>query len=172
MRPAGAGGFNEGRAYFFELPSKISQDWINSIRTASRTLKQAKARQLTPFDRMRVRVRKFYHAKVVSGFFMLLIALNFVTGILESEVRPAKDSALKTTLEILDYSFVSIFSVELALNVFVNWKDDFVNDSWNWFDAFIVFGTIQIALAQRGRSCFASAYLCKRLRRKKCLYLP
>lgn len=71
----------------------------------------------------------------------MLIALNFCTGVLESELRPSAGSPMMKILEILDYIFVSIFTVELGLNIFVNWKDEFMEDRWNWFDALIVLGT-------------------------------
>jgi hypothetical protein len=81
-------GFNEGRVYFFEATGEEASEWISTIKNTLKAKRSELAQQLTAVQRFRDKVRNFYLSSPSTTFFMSMIALNFVVGIVESETRP------------------------------------------------------------------------------------
>ena len=96
------------------------------------------AQQLHPIQKYRAAARKLYASAPVNNFFMALIILNFAAGLAESEVRPEPGSQLLVMFQVFDYCFVTAFTIELVINLFGTWREDFIEDKWNFFDTFIV----------------------------------
>ena len=82
-------GFNEGRVYFLKANSRENaSEWVSSIKTATKMILTGLAQELTTVERFRLKVREYYVSSPATSFFMILIGLNFVVSILESETRP------------------------------------------------------------------------------------
>ena len=134
------GAFNEGRTYFLEAEAVTAAEWVVAIKGAVKKNISQLTLELKAIERFRIVIRDFYYSPPVTFFFMLLIALNFFAGVLESEFLPEPGSGLLKIFQMLDYSFVTIFTVELGLNLISNWYYDFVDDRWNLFDLLVVLG--------------------------------
>eukprot|EP00961_Rhodomonas_salina_P228264 3085458-Rhodomonas_salina.3 len=56
---------------------------------------------------------------------------NFVSSIVEAEMNPKLGTKENIVLQTIDYCFTGIFTLELALNMFVHWWKPFVEDGWS-----------------------------------------
>ena len=82
-------GFNEGRVYFLKANSRRNaSEWVSSIKTATKMKLTGLAQERTTVERFRLKVREYYVSSPATVFFMIMIGLNFVVGILESETLP------------------------------------------------------------------------------------
>lgn len=82
-------GFNEGRMYFLNAVSRENaSEWVSSIKTATKMKLTGLAQDLTTLERFRLKVREYYVSSPATGFFMIMIGVNFVVAILEAETRP------------------------------------------------------------------------------------
>lgn len=81
----------------------------------------------------------FYASRSVQTFFAAVVALNFLVSILEKSL-PEDHSTSETqqVFWLLELTFVSIFSLELLLNMSANLVTRFTRDPWNIFDSFVV----------------------------------
>ncbi len=66
-------------------------------------------------------------------------------SVAEAQIDPARlqlpdgsPSFIKRTLDLLNVSFTVIFTFELLANLFSNWLQPFLSNSWSVFDAIIV----------------------------------
>lgn len=65
-----------------------------------------------------------------------LIMANFLVNIFEAQVH--ETPVTLRLFDAVDLVFTSVFTFELAINLFATLVYEFVNDPWNWFDVVVV----------------------------------
>ena len=126
------GGFNSGRTYILRASSPDAcRSWILAIEEARmKELKRINSMYGT-LARMRFQCKEIYESDTVQFSVGFIIFLNFLCSVLNYELLPQPGSHLDNLFNIFEIVFLSIFSVELALNMFANWFFPFVTDGWN-----------------------------------------
>jgi len=133
-----AAGFHHGRKFIFRCRSKRdSQQWSYAIRHQmnKNVLSASKMQQ---FQRLREIVRKMIVSGPFQLFVALLILLNFLVSVFETEYHPSRDSYIGQLLDNFDIVFTAIFAVECALNMIGFWFWEWFSDAWNVFDLLVV----------------------------------
>lgn len=102
------------------------------------------------FRRSRTFVRHHFRSLNVQISVAMLLIANFFLNAWEAqlegtlELEDGSPSPMAVTFHKLDITFTAIFTVELSLNLYAHWMQEFITDGWCIFD-FIVVATSLIA---------------------------
>eukprot|EP00960_Hanusia_phi_P037328 752875-Hanusia_phi.AAC.1 len=126
------GGFNSGRTYILRASSpEVCKSWILAIEEARlKELKRINSMYGT-IARVRLKCKRFYDSDAVQFSIGFIIFLNFLCSVLNYELLPQPGSHLDHLFNTFEIAFLSIFAVELALNMFAHWFVPFFTDGWN-----------------------------------------
>jgi len=131
-------GFNAGRKFVFRCNSKRDcRNWTREIRENIKLL----LRSSTFGERAeyyRQVLRKMVNSAPFQCLVALLIVVNFVLSVVDTELRPTPISQLGRVFEDLEIVFTILFTIEVILNFTANFFWDWFRDTWNIFDAAIV----------------------------------
>lgn len=113
-------------------------EWVGHLRTGWQNAIQA-ARQKDPaIERLRYHVRAVFNSRPVAMLRFLVILAAFTASVVAEELKNPDDNSHGPIIESLQFSFTVFFCLELMVNAFAHWRDEFLADRWNWFDTIIV----------------------------------
>ena len=152
-------GHNAGRKYCLRVGADTA-DFAALLAKLRSLVAQAKREALgqtwgAKFHRSRCLVKLMFVSNTWQILVSLLILANFMANALECQYKlslvndDGTPTAFGQTLIYLDKFFTWVFTLELLLNLYAHWKDEFVKDGWNNFDLFVV-ATGHIALLLPG----------------------
>ena len=128
------GGFNGGRTLSLRVDSEASmQEWVTVLRAQVHKAKAAaEHRQYdSSFLRSRARAQQMYNDPRVQALFATVIAVSFISSLVEAEVLPEPESVLAHVLWLLEFGFAVIFSAELLINLYGSWMRAFLTNPWS-----------------------------------------
>eukprot|EP00961_Rhodomonas_salina_P080510 1083277-Rhodomonas_salina.1 len=134
-------GHNSGRTYRLKADSaEACHDWVADIQKLSKEASAKRMLEELPgsLDRARMLATIFYMSDYTQMFIASLIILNFILNAASSEILPEDGTHLAMIFEDVEIAFTAIFTLELIINLFVNWWKPFFNDSWNVFDLLVI----------------------------------
>ena len=141
-------GFHRGRKFVFRCSrKKDSQQWSLNIQhqISQNALSASKMQQ---FQRFREIVRRLVDSGPFQILVALLILLNFVVSVFDTEYNPPDDSFMGQLLGDLDNVFTAVFAVECAMNMVGHWFWVWASDTWNIFDLVVVVVSIAADVSQ------------------------
>jgi hypothetical protein len=141
-------GFRRERKFVFRCSrKKDSQHWSFAIRhQISRNALAAS--KVQKFQRFRDLVRLLVDSGPFQIFVALLILLNFLVSVFDTEYHPPPDSFTGQLLDDFDIVFTSLFAVECAMNMVGHYFWVWASDTWNIFDLVVVVASIVADLSQ------------------------
>ena len=121
-------------------------DFVKWLRVLASNAKQRHQSQAlsAKFARSRVYVRALFDwvpFQVVVG---VILVVNFGSEVFKNQRQDmlvediGNRTPLSAKLDIVDTSFLVIFTTELFLNIYARWMRDFLSDGWCCFDALVI----------------------------------
>ena len=101
------GGRNSGRSYYFGVESEARRnEWVNAMNEAILAAKRRLQKlRLSKLDIFRARCREIYKSDVLQCFVAVLIAVNFITNIIQNETLPLPGTPEERLFNQLDLIF-------------------------------------------------------------------
>jgi hypothetical protein len=141
-------GNNAGRRYCLRLDGN-SVDFAGFLDQLRSLIAKAKLAALdhswpAKFRRSRIRVKEIFRSSAVQVAVSMFIFANFLANAFESQYKASlvRDDGTPTpvghALINLDLFFTWVFTLELLMNIYAHWREEFVSDNWNIFDLFVV----------------------------------
>ena len=130
-----------GRMYYFRAGDDAECDsWITDIRQAVQEAEEAlhESLNLSRTQRLRIQVQTIYDTDKTQMFTSLILLINFVFSISQTELDLKESSTTAALFDIIEMCFTGIYVVELLANIFGHWFRPFISSAWNWFDLIIV----------------------------------
>lgn len=130
-----------GTRYVFRVENEEEcTEWVEALNKAVQSVRlrleraqlgswQAKAKKL---------LVPMHESKAFQVIMVLLISTNFVVNLAEAQFLPPPGSREATIYWILDIVFTALFTIELCINLYVNWWREFVSNGWSVFDLVVV----------------------------------
>ena len=134
-------GYHKGRHFVFMASSIGEMEvWVASIVRVLRYNmgRDTSYQKMSRLDEARRYIRWMYLGDRCQLFVAVLIVLNFILNILDTQLLAEEGSAEENFLIFADTVFSYTFAVELLMNLFATWMAEFVKDPWNWFDTLVV----------------------------------
>jgi hypothetical protein len=119
------------------------------VKTLSELVRRAKRRRqgeslFTQFGRSRLVVRALFAWTPFQTTVGGLLVANFAFSAMEAQagdnltLEDGSPSQIAKALAFSDNFFISIFTIELVLNLYAHWMRDFISDPWCCFDFLVV----------------------------------
>ncbi|EKX36094.1 hypothetical protein GUITHDRAFT_117764 [Guillardia theta CCMP2712] len=175
-------GLNQGRS--FPLRFHTEAQLLECYQKVSNQMNEMKLHDtlFSSFTKFRLFMRRMYQSEAFQLLFGFSIGAIFFLNCVQAELTPSSDSVASTVFNVTDIIFTAIFTFELALNIFVNWKGKygmkFWLNGWNIFDTVIVIvSLLSLALPKvpafttlRMLRVFRAAQLFKRMRHLRVIF--
>eukprot|EP00960_Hanusia_phi_P027932 747115-Hanusia_phi.AAC.2 len=175
-------GVNQGRS--FPLRFHTEAEMFECYQKVSNQINECKLHDklFSSFSKVRQLMRRMYQSEAFQLLFGFSIGAIFFLNCVQAELTPSSDSAAATLFNLTDIIFTAIFTFELVLNIFVNWKGKygikFWLNGWNIFDTVIVIvSLLSLALPKvpafttlRMLRVFRAAQLFKRLKHLRVIF--
>jgi len=137
--------------YVFEVPTRQGREWVDRIKKAVNEAKQhakivafRETYGTSNLDSLRARVRLVHESDRFQGVLAFVIISGLIIDIVEAQMRPEGSEDLFLFF-MIDIVITSLFTLELAINLFGNSNNSFrpfFSRFWNWFDSLIVVTSI------------------------------
>ena len=127
-------GYHKGRHFVFMASSIGEMEvWVASIVRVLRYNmgRDTSYQKMSRLDEARRYIRWMYLGDRCQLFVAVLIVLNFILNILDTQLLAEEGSAEENFLILADTVFSYTFAVELLMNLFATWMAEFVKDPWN-----------------------------------------
>jgi hypothetical protein len=127
-------GCNSGRRYQMRCRCEGDQaEWVAHIRNAwQEALAEQNAESvgywLRCFRAVKQAATSCYGSREFKILLVLILAANFIMLMVTAQIQPAPDTPAAGAIDRLEYTFTSVFTAELLLNMFVNWFRPFIGD--------------------------------------------
>ena len=150
-------GHNSGRTYVCRPDPEEFDMWLNDLQKLCQAAKivQEKARREVEYagsrlSRFRAKVLRLYESMHSQTFFATVLIACFAIDVWEAQVLPADGTSAAAMFDLLDIVFTSIFTFELAVNLFsrsAHFFKAFYQDAWNILDLVIVTISLTVVFA-------------------------
>ena len=126
------------RSYFVRVPAEFESDsWIDEVNTCLKSTLREHANQDSWLKQRQQNAREVHSNHNVRCVIAFAILLDFLSCVFNSEFLPGPDTPLYHFFEVCDIILCIFFSLELALNMFGNWRHilgtPFLGRISNWF---------------------------------------
>ena len=111
--------------------------WIDCIKSCLKQRQITRLQRESRLSRIQNRVKDLYDSDIVRYIVVFAIFCDFALSIVQSEYVPESGTALYQAIANLDVAFFVFFALELAVNLFSNWRSlrgmPFISIPANWF---------------------------------------
>eukprot|EP00960_Hanusia_phi_P000654 16901-Hanusia_phi.AAC.3 len=149
-----AGGFNSGRTYIFRAREAECKAWKDAINNQYAREVERRKREIAyargHLKRVRDKAKEIYDSTMVQSGIAILILISFSMDLAQAQILPEEGSSEAKMFYQIDVAFATIFTVELAVNLFTKSRKmflDFYSDGWNLIDVVIVALSLLTVLA-------------------------
>ena len=132
-----------GRTFYLRASREVEcEDWVGAVNQAIKDAHAEEERQIQArlgfFEKHRLDIQHFYDHSTTQTCLALVLLINFVISIWESDNPQNITKHDKHRLDMLEIAFTVIYALELAINMIGHWFRPFFQSAWNWFDLIIV----------------------------------
>jgi voltage-gated sodium channel len=130
-----------GRIYYLRAESVQNRnEWLHAINTAIEAAREKKKieNSLTPRRMWKLRLRRAVNSAPAQNMISLLLVVNFVINVYDSETNYPKGSSQRNFLDNVDNAFTVLYLLELLINMYVHWFRSFFTNGWFVFDFVVV----------------------------------
>jgi len=149
------------RTYYLKAPSQGTCDeWVTAVLKAREAAQERyqESLNLTAQQRFRLKVAEFYEHRVTQSCIALLLGLNFIINVVQTELegydmdkQGAVSEDLKQTFDVINLVFTVIYTVEVSVNLLAHWFWPFVTSLWCLFDlAIVVTSLVEVVAVRMG----------------------
>lgn len=138
-------GFNLGEEFRLQVGSDAEAgEWVQALREATGQRQEHEQRKMGPYFRVKYFARRMFKKDSVQLMLGVVILVNFAFSMMSAELLPEAGSPEYAMFELAEDLFTYFFTVELAVNMWVNWWEPFLfemDGSWNvgnMFDVIVI----------------------------------
>ena len=126
--------------HFKAATAEECDEWVDKLREArAEAFRQYRiSLELSAQTKFRLAVMHAYEHRFTQWFIAVILLLNFLVNILESESARDENVEMKQRFDHIDLAFSIFYAVELAIHMYGRWFWDFWSDGWCIMDFVIV----------------------------------
>ena len=131
------------RSYFVRVTALYECDsWVRELNLYLKFTMEEQARKGNCWNRSQQNAQDLYQHFIVRCVVATAIIVDFLSSVLESQFVNDHDETMNDAFQVLDIFLCAFFSMELALNIFGNWRSawgaPFIFSMSNWFLLLVV----------------------------------